>query len=420
MTLLYTLWILILPLLQHSIPVTFAQDIPQQGHGSSSKAACNSTDCKLPAENSQSKSAPPGINDKVHDRNLTDKHPYGKNGPYWLVPPFFIGATTVIVVYIVGHCLYLHCYATKKMKKLAGRQYPPAIIINDDMSSSGSFAPYTPMFQYNEDGEVAEGQQFVFFQPFDDNEWERQLSLRRKSSVRSSFRSSFRKAFHRESSRKKRPSLKVPGTGNGEEQAPAEESSKPQRPRVCLLPVARSLSVPVQQDANKQQQQQQQQKQQQGFILQPVLLARTQSCKVRSQSVKRPVKRTSSTPKITNSQNEGESEPKTSPVILISSFDAAMRKERQDSDVAGPPITPKQRSPKNRPHSSKSSPKSSPVFTFPDTAEISSNMAATTIKPEVTSQNKMAADVLFHIGEEAEDDGKIEPHLCDIQEENES
>ncbi len=38
---------------------------------------------------------------------------------YGLVPPFLGAASAVIIIYIIVHCLYLHCYAKKKMRSMA-------------------------------------------------------------------------------------------------------------------------------------------------------------------------------------------------------------------------------------------------------------------------------------------------------------
>lgn len=60
---------------------------------------------------------------------------------YGLVPAFLIGASLVIVIYIISHCLYLHCYATHKMKSMASEHARycqasmhtdnPTILLND-------------------------------------------------------------------------------------------------------------------------------------------------------------------------------------------------------------------------------------------------------------------------------------------------
>jgi len=34
---------------------------------------------------------------------------YEKDGKYWLVPPFLIGTSSIVVIYVTVHCLYTHC-----------------------------------------------------------------------------------------------------------------------------------------------------------------------------------------------------------------------------------------------------------------------------------------------------------------------
>lgn len=36
-------------------------------------------------------------------------HAYEKDGKYWLVPPFLIGASSIVVIYVFVHCMYTHC-----------------------------------------------------------------------------------------------------------------------------------------------------------------------------------------------------------------------------------------------------------------------------------------------------------------------
>ena len=71
---------------------------------------------------------------------------------YGLVPPFLGAASGVIIIYIVVHCLYLHCYAKKKMKRMAQNsalQSPtPATIVMTDHPSSASFQQMTPLVKY--------------------------------------------------------------------------------------------------------------------------------------------------------------------------------------------------------------------------------------------------------------------------------
>ena len=60
------------------------------------------------------------------------------------MPPFLIGAFSVLVLYGFFHCLYMHCYTEKKVKRIATRAVAkaPTIIINDD-PSAGSGKSYS-------------------------------------------------------------------------------------------------------------------------------------------------------------------------------------------------------------------------------------------------------------------------------------
>lgn len=92
--------------------------------------------------------------------------PYDPEGRYWLVPPFLIGASVVIVLYIVVHCLYLHCYAKKKMRHLAARASQPHIVFDPDGPSSSSI-PLTPVVKYERGTgrtELVEAQPFLFYE----------------------------------------------------------------------------------------------------------------------------------------------------------------------------------------------------------------------------------------------------------------
>ena len=72
---------------------------------------------------------------------------------YGLVPPFLGAASAVIIIYIVSHCLYLHCYAKKKMKRMVQHNatmhsQTPATIVMTDHPSSASMQPMTPLVKY--------------------------------------------------------------------------------------------------------------------------------------------------------------------------------------------------------------------------------------------------------------------------------
>lgn len=61
-----------------------------------------------------------------------------REGEYWLVPPFLIGASRFFVVYITVQCIYLHCYTVRSqltpatLRPAARLPYLPTIIIHDD------------------------------------------------------------------------------------------------------------------------------------------------------------------------------------------------------------------------------------------------------------------------------------------------
>ena len=64
----------------------------------------------------------------------------GDPDKYGLVPPFLIGASIVIIVYIVAHCLYLHCYAKKKMRHMAESNTSHTTYVVNDGPSNASLA----------------------------------------------------------------------------------------------------------------------------------------------------------------------------------------------------------------------------------------------------------------------------------------
>ena len=215
---------------------------------------------------------------------------YDRNGPYWLVPPFFISASVITFIYILAHCIYFHCYTRKKMKRLSSssaRHFPPAIVIHDDPTSTGSYHMYTPVLKYNEQGEVVEAPNVFLYQPFDDDEWERQLALRRHSSVKSSFKSS----SGRGGGRKKSVTLHIPTPFGRKRESVCSASEvldkikteagtqgKQRRGSVCFVPAARSRSEPAENDEVWVTVP--------GIVYTPMVLQRSQSCKVTSHSKK--------------------------------------------------------------------------------------------------------------------------------------
>ena len=97
---------------------------------------------------------------KIEQNNKDIRTPNEKNknskseasDKYGLVPPFLGAASAVIIIYIVIHCLYLHCYAKKKMKRMAQHNalhsQTPATIVMTDHPSSASMQPMTPIVKY--------------------------------------------------------------------------------------------------------------------------------------------------------------------------------------------------------------------------------------------------------------------------------
>lgn len=81
-----------------------------------------------------------------------NRKPDAASDKYGLVPPFLGAASAVIAIYIVVHCLYLHCYAKKKMERMAQRNalqsQTPATIVMTDHPSSASMQPMTPLVKY--------------------------------------------------------------------------------------------------------------------------------------------------------------------------------------------------------------------------------------------------------------------------------
>jgi hypothetical protein len=53
-------------------------------------------------------------------------HAYEKDGKYWLVPPFLIGASSIVVIYVFVHCMYTHCSCSddKRRRRRPGGPVP--------------------------------------------------------------------------------------------------------------------------------------------------------------------------------------------------------------------------------------------------------------------------------------------------------
>ena len=104
-------------------------------------------------------SIPPGFDDKTYGRsNQTGSRTQTEElgWTYWLVPPFLIGASTVVIVYIIVHSFYFHCYIVRRVKNVRNRANLPSIVISDDqISSHASYAHYSSqIIALNENGEL--------------------------------------------------------------------------------------------------------------------------------------------------------------------------------------------------------------------------------------------------------------------------
>ena len=63
---------------------------------------------------------------------------------YWLVPPFLIGASSVVIVYVIVNCFYIHCYAKKKLQCLVAQ--PPQGIVIGELTLTMNFHPSHPFY----------------------------------------------------------------------------------------------------------------------------------------------------------------------------------------------------------------------------------------------------------------------------------
>ena len=216
---------------------------------------------------------------KNEDQNIEGNEGHERQS-YWLVPPFFIAASVIFVVYIIMNSFYMHCYTKKKMKHIAAsRQFAPAaIVLTDDPSTATAVnsletkliklvaaSASSPMDEFDTD--ISDTPSFVLCsQPFqDNNEWERQLQQRRRSSARSSVRSSVKSS---KSIRRKSSLLQIPSLFSNKKRAsvcsaaaalyyPAKEEEEEEeeggkqtkRGSVCFIPIARSNSVPSTNDS---------------------------------------------------------------------------------------------------------------------------------------------------------------------------
>ncbi|ELT97803.1 hypothetical protein CAPTEDRAFT_210204 [Capitella teleta] len=163
----------------------------------------------------------------AYDHDSTGGPPHNSHDPYekgegkmWLVPPFLIGACSVILIYIVVHCLYLHCYAKRKMQHMQ-----PTLVFSDDGSNS-SLQAFTPYVKY--DASFGQTELLVCRHSFEDT--------RRKSSH-------LQLPFFKHN----KPRLSTSSAGSVLESTPPVEGEEPARntrgrASICLVPVGRKSS----------------------------------------------------------------------------------------------------------------------------------------------------------------------------------
>ena len=114
------------------------------------------------------------------------RDPYKREGKYWLVPPFLIGAASVLVLYVFIHCVYLHCYTNRKGDTNIKKRTAPTILFNEAHSNASPMQVLTPMVKY--DGpygktEVVEAQPFLVCQPFDEGDDASEPCLEKRPSI---------------------------------------------------------------------------------------------------------------------------------------------------------------------------------------------------------------------------------------------
>ena len=212
---------------------------------------------------------------------------YDKNNKYPLMPTFMISASSVIGIYIIVHCLYLHCYAKRKMRQLSRRNISPhAIIFSDgDGPSTSSIQAFTPMVSYDGSSyghtEVSGAQPFIVYQTPDTPETpspevssERRPSKRKKSmhlQIPEMFRNRGRP---RTSVCSAGATLETPMTSTGGTTSEADKprTRRPTRASICYIPVSRTISDPT---GGAQNQQKFELTPLQGFIYPSVVLPNT-------------------------------------------------------------------------------------------------------------------------------------------------
>lgn len=178
--------------------------------------------------------------------------PYEKGeGKMWLVPPFLIGASSVIIIYIVMHCVYLHCYAKRKMQQLAARAAAPAIMFSDDASPS-SIQPFTPIVKYDNAfsrTELVNAQPFVFCHKSYESTHGQGIPLKplpTSGQKKSSFHLQLPGAISRRLSKQRFSTSSADSTQGPSHPTPSEARPEPSRPRasICFVPLSRAISDP--------------------------------------------------------------------------------------------------------------------------------------------------------------------------------
>jgi hypothetical protein len=303
--------LVLLTVLVAHVPNVRAQDVLVKSH-------INDSD-PTPEVHVQYNELPEGFNDKTHGpgwNNDTKDPPHHPNH-YYLVPPFIIGASVAIVLYIICNCFYLHCYAHRKIKNIAERHFSQPFIIAGDETSSGAYQAFTPV-AYDEGDETG---QFLFYQPINENEWE--IAVDESSSGQGSVRS---KSSLR-GLRKKALASRI----FGKKANPTSTSSAPEEVTtgraIKLVPFNRSMSAPAKPGAGTR------------VVYAPVVIPRIQSMKnTRGTSVRS-----------TSSDGTGTMPPQT-PILVFGKGDAKGKVlfrnraedvvEDVDEDVATPEGNP--------------------------------------------------------------------------------
>ena len=175
------------------------------------------------------------------------RDPYKREGKYWLVPPFLIGAASVLVLYVFIHCVYLHCYTNRKGDTNIKKRTAPTILFNEAHSNASPMQVLTPMVKY--DGpygktEVVEAQPFLVCQPFDEADDASEPCLEKRPSIQVQLP---RWLGGGGGGRGDEPRLSVcstgaimEGTGGGLE-APDGDRLHQTRASICFVPVGHSV-----------------------------------------------------------------------------------------------------------------------------------------------------------------------------------